>query len=164
MRDHRGRGALFTLMLMRAIVQRVSSASVTVDDKVVGRIGRGLLVYLGVGQGDGADDVSYLANKVAYLRIFEDDAGKMNRDVSQIGGDVLVVSNFTLHADTRQGRRPAFTDAAPAEVANALYEDFCTALRGLGLHVETGVFRERMNVASENEGPINIIIDSKTAR
>ncbi len=149
---------------MRAIVQRVASASVTVDEKMVGRIDRGLLVYVGVGHGDGAEDVAYLANKVAYLRIFEDDAGKMNRDVTQVGGAVLVISNFTLHADTRQGRRPAFTDAAPAEVAVALYEDFCTALRGLGLTVETGVFRERMLVASENEGPINITIDSKAAR
>lgn len=146
---------------MRAIVQRVRSASVAVEGRIVGEIERGLVVYLGVAHGDGERDAAYLADKTAHLRIFEDDAGKMNLDVGQVGGRVLAVSNFTLLADARQGRRPAFTAAAPPEAAALLYERFCAALRGHGLIVETGRFRERMIVASENEGPINIILDSR---
>lgn len=149
---------------MRAIVQRVSQAAVTVDGEVVGRIGRGLLVYVGVARDDTEADADYLARKVAGLRIFEDDAGKMNLDVAAVGGGLLAISNFSLHADTRQGRRPAFVDAAPAETARALYETFCGRLRGLGRSVETGRFREMMRITSENDGPINIIIDSKESR
>lgn len=149
---------------MRAIVQRVSAASVTVEGRVVGRIERGLLVYFGVARDDGPADVDYLANKVAWLRIFEDEAGKMNLDVSAVGGGLLVVSNFSLHADTRAGRRPAFVDAAPAETALAYYESFCAKLRSFGLAVETGRFRETMRIASENDGPINILIDSRDGR
>lgn len=149
---------------MRAIVQRVSEAAVTVDGEVVGRIGRGLLVYVGVARDDTEADADYLARKIAGLRIFEDDAGKMNLDVAAVGGGLLAISNFSLHADTRQGRRPAFVDAAPAETARALYETFCERLRGLGRSVETGRFRETMRITSENDGPINIIIDSRESR
>lgn len=146
---------------MRVIVQRVRAASVTVDGQVVGAIESGLLVYVGVAQGDDVKDAEWTADKVAHLRIFEDDTGKMNLDAAQVGGRVLAVSNFSLLADARQGRRPSFTDAAPPETAQTLYERFCTALRAHGLSVETGRFRERMIVAAENDGPINIILESR---
>jgi D-tyrosyl-tRNA(Tyr) deacylase len=125
---------------MRAVVQRVQSASVTVDDKIVARIDRGLLVYVGVATDDGPNDAEQLASKIAYLRIFEDPAGKMNLDVSSVGGAVLVVSNFTLMADTRQGRRPAFIAAARPEAADHLYQAVCEKLGNLGLRVQTGRF------------------------
>lgn len=149
---------------MRAIVQRVSAASVTVGGEIVGRIGRGLLVYVGVAKDDGPADVEYVAGKVAHIRVFEDGAGKMNLDVAAVGGGFLVISNFTLHADTRAGRRPAFTEAAPADAARERYEAFCTRLRDLGHKVETGRFRELMHITSENDGPINIIIDSRDSK
>lgn len=146
---------------MRALVQRVSSASVTIDGAIVGRIDRGLLVYLGVGHGDGEAEVEFMANKIRYLRIFEDDEGKMNRDVSEAGGDVLVVSSFSLYGDARKGRRPAFTDAAAPDLANRLYEHLCERLRALGVRVDTGRFQQTMAVASVNDGPINMLIDSR---
>jgi D-tyrosyl-tRNA(Tyr) deacylase len=136
-----------------------------VDGTETGRIDRGLLLYVGIGRNDTAEDAAFLAKKIATLRIFEDDAGKMNLDVSQIGGTVLAISNFSLYADTSRGRRPAFVDAAPPEQAARLYEQFCAELRALGIRVETGRFRETMAVHSVNDGPINIILESpgKTA-
>ncbi len=148
---------------MRALIHRVSRASVTIDGNVVGRIDRGLLVYLGVGHGDGEAEVEFMANKIRFLRIFEDEAGKMNRDVGEAGGAALVVSSFSLYGDARKGRRPAFIDAAPPELANALYERLCERLRGLDLNVETGRFQQTMAVESVNDGPINILLDSGKA-
>lgn len=146
---------------MRAIVQRVSRASVTVEGEVVGRIDRGLLVYVGVGQGDNDADVEHIANKIRYLRIFEDADGKMNLDVNDAGGGILVVSNFTLYGDARKGRRPAFTDAAPPDIASALYERICARIRELGITVEMGRFRQTMAVEAVNDGPINLLLDSR---
>ncbi|TWT31944.1 D-aminoacyl-tRNA deacylase [Blastopirellula retiformator] len=145
---------------MRAVVQRVSSASVRVDGEVVGQIERGLLVLLGVEPEDGAADVAYIADKTANLRIFEDDAGKMNLSVVDIGGAVLAVSQFTLLGDCRKGRRPGFTGAAPPELANALYEEYVAAVRNLGLPVETGIFRADMKVSLINDGPVTLLLDS----
>lgn len=145
---------------MRAVVQRVSRAEVRVDGAVVGSIGRGLLVLLGVAQGDGESEARFLADKVARLRVFEDEAGKMNRSVADAGGGVLVVSQFTLLGDARKGNRPSFTAAAPPEVANALYERFCALLGERGLLVARGVFRARMDVELVNDGPVTILLDS----
>lgn len=146
---------------MRATVQRVSEASVTVDGQVVGAIGRGLLVYVGVGLEDGPDDIAYLLDKISNLRIFHDDAGKMNRSVQEIAGGVLVISAFALQADARKGRRPSFDAAARPEVAQQLYDQLCRELADLGLNVQCGVFRAHMDVASVNDGPICILLDSK---
>jgi D-tyrosyl-tRNA(Tyr) deacylase len=146
---------------IRAIVQRVSEAGVSVDGQTVGHIDRGLLVYAGVAVDDEAADVEYLANKIRYLRIFPDAEGKLNLDVSQAGGSVLVVSNFSLQADTREGRRPSFTRAAPPEAADALYRQLCESLAALGLTVQTGRFRAMMAVTSINDGPLNVLLDSK---
>jgi D-aminoacyl-tRNA deacylase len=148
---------------MRAVVQRVKEAQVTVDGEVVGRIGRGLLVLLGVGVGDAPIDASSTAEKVANLRIFDDAKGQMNRSALDIGGEVLVVSQFTLLGDARRGRRPSYIDAAPPEEANPLYQRFAAELRGLGLRVETGVFRALMDVSLVNEGPVTILLDSRKA-
>ena len=146
---------------MRAAVQRVSEADVTVDSRVVGAIGPGLLVYVGVGADDGPEDVAYVAEKVAALRIFNDAAGKMNLDVREKTGDVLVISAFALQADARKGRRPSFDAAAEPALANRLYEEFCEALIERGLRVEQGVFRAAMKVRSTNDGPICVLLDSK---
>jgi D-aminoacyl-tRNA deacylase len=146
---------------MRAVVQRVSRAEVRVDGRITGSIGRGLLVLLGVAKDDGEADVRALAEKVAGLRIFEDDAGKMNLAVPDVGGGVLVVSQFTLLGDGRKGNRPSFVDAAPPEVANAHYERFCALLREKALPVETGVFRAHMDVESVNDGPVTILLDTR---
>jgi D-tyrosyl-tRNA(Tyr) deacylase len=146
---------------MRAVVQRVARAQVSVEGAVVGRVGRGLAVLLGVAQGDGEEDARLLADKVAALRVFEDDAGKMNRAVAEVGGGVLVVSQFTLLGDVRKGNRPSFTDAAPPELASALYERFAALLRERGLPVATGVFRAHMEVELVNEGPVTILLDSR---
>lgn len=145
---------------MRAVVQRVSSASVRVDGRLTGAIDGGLLVLLGVASQDGADDVSYVAGKVRDLRVFPDDAGKMNRDVAEHGGAVLLVSQFTLLGDARNGRRPSFASAAPPELAQALYEAVARALRERGLRVETGEFRAHMDVSLVNDGPVTILLDS----
>jgi D-tyrosyl-tRNA(Tyr) deacylase len=147
---------------MRAVVQRVSRASVTVGTQVVGAIDRGLLVLLGAGAGDGSADLAYIVDKVANLRIFPDDAGKMNRSVLDIGGGVLVVSQFTLYGDARQGRRPAFTGALEPVAARALYDDAVRALRTAGIaRVEAGQFAADMKVELVNDGPVTILLDSR---
>ena len=145
---------------MRAVVQRVARAAVRVGSEVVGSVDRGLLVLVGVAQGDGDEEARWMADKVAGLRIFEDDAGKMNRSVADVGGGVRVVSQFTLLGDARKGNRPGFTAAAPPEAANALYERVCGLLREKGLHVATGVFRADMQVELVNDGPVTILLDS----
>ena len=145
---------------MRAVVQRVSHARVTVEGDATGAIAHGLLVYLGAAPGDGPAEVDWLVRKVAELRIFGDEQGRMNRSVEETGGAVLVVSQFTLYADTRKGRRPAFFDAAPPEVAEPLIEQVMAGLRSRGLRVEGGLFGTHMLVDSENDGPVTIILDS----
>ena len=148
---------------MRAVVQRVSRAEVRVDGSRVGAIGRGLLVLLGVAQGDDEGAAGLLADKVAALRIFEDPAGKMNLAVAEVEGALLVVSQFTLLGDVRKGNRPSFTAAAPPQVAEALYLRFCSLLRQKGLSVETGTFRAHMEVELVNDGPVTILLDSSRA-
>jgi D-tyrosyl-tRNA(Tyr) deacylase len=148
---------------MRAVVQRVSEASVRVGGEVVGSIGAGLLVLLGVGREDAEADVEYLAEKVLNLRIFPDEAGQMNRSVLETGGGILAVSQFTLLGDARHGRRPGYTAAAAPEEANRLYDLFVAKLRPSGLRVETGVFRAMMDVALVNQGPVTILLDSRKA-
>jgi len=145
---------------MRAVVQRVSSARVEVEGEATGSIGRGLLVLLGVGQGDTEKQAQWLAGKIAGLRIFEDNAGKMNLSVQDIGGSVLVVSQFTLYGDCRRGRRPSFTDAAPPGLADRLYQVFVSHLCGLGVPAETGVFQAHMDVHLVNDGPVTIWLDT----
>ncbi|MBL8830139.1 MAG: D-tyrosyl-tRNA(Tyr) deacylase [Planctomycetaceae bacterium] len=146
---------------MRAVVQRVTQSSVTISTEIVGQISQGLLVLLGVGEGDTLDDVKYLADKIVSLRVFEDDAGKMNRSLVDVSGAMLVVSQFTLMGDCRKGRRPSFDSAAPPELAESLYEAFCSAVRGLGVQVETGRFRQNMQVALINDGPVTLLLDSR---
>ena len=146
---------------MRAVVQRVTSASVTVDGRVAGEIGAGLLILLGVGRTDNTESASYLAEKIANLRIFSDEAGKMNLSLLDIGGSALVVSQFTLYGDTRGGRRPSYIQAAPPEEANRLYEEFVRSMRALGVTVETGVFQAHMQVELVNDGPVTILLDSE---
>src|SRR5712692_10927578 len=146
---------------MRALLQRVSQASVTVDEQVVGQIGQGLLVLLGVGQDDSEVQVKTLADKIVHLRIFGDEEGKMNRSLLDIGGEVLVVSQFTLYADTRRGRRPGFTDAAPPSVAEPLVERFKAAIGAYVLTVSDGVFCAYMEVEVLNTGPVTIWMDSE---
>jgi D-tyrosyl-tRNA(Tyr) deacylase len=148
---------------MRAVVQRVNYASVNVEGTVVGRIDRGLCVLLGVGQGDEEPDATALADKIVNLRIFEDDAQKMNSSLLQAGGAMLAVSQFTLLGDVRKGRRPSFTEALEPVRAEALFEHFCAECRARGAHVETGRFRTHMRVLLENDGPVTILIDSKRA-
>ncbi len=144
---------------MRAVVQRVSSASVRVDGDTVGACGRGLLVLVGVRHGDTAETAMRLAGRVARLRIFENDEGRFDRSLLYTGGDALVVSQFTLLADTAKGNRPSFTAAAPPEHAEPLVEAFAAALRAEGVHVETGVFGAHMAVELVNDGPVTIILD-----
>lgn len=146
---------------MRAVVQRVASACVRVDGDVVGRIGRGLLVYLGAADGDGPEDLRYAVDKIAGLRIFEDARGKMARSVEDVGGGVLVVSQFTLFGDVRRGRRPSFDGAAPPGPAEVAYEEVVAGLRGRGLEVATGRFRATMEVESRGDGPVTILLDSR---
>lgn len=146
---------------MRAVVQRVRQASVTVAGEVTGEIGPGLLVLLGVGGGDSEKDADYLAGKVFHLRIFADNADKMNLSVGETGGAVLVVSQFTLHGDCRKGRRPSYNDAAPPETAERLYDRFAAALRTLGASVSTGRFQAMMEVSLINDGPVTILLDSE---
>ena len=146
---------------MRAVVQRVSRAKVTVEGRVTGEIGAGLMILLGVGRQDTAAVAVSLAEKCANLRVFEDDQGKMNRSLLDVKGSALVVSQFTLYGDARGQRRPSFISAAPPEQAKALYEDFCEALRKLGVSVATGVFQVMMCVELVNEGPVTILLDSE---
>ena len=145
---------------MRAVVQRVRSASVTVDDAIVGEIAAGLLVLLGVARGDGAEQAARLAAKVVKLRIFEDDEGRFARNVADAGGAVLAVSQFTLHADTSKGNRPSFSDAAPGPEAEPLYEAFCAAVAAEGLPLQRGRFGAHMQVELVNDGPVTIILDA----
>ena len=145
---------------MRAVVQRVSRAKVTVGHEVTGEIAGGLLVLLGVSQNDAQADAEYLSEKIVGLRVFEDDAGKMNRSVQDVGGSVLVVSQFTLYGDVRRGKRPSFDAAAPPQKARELYEYFVERVRSFGLKCETGRFQEMMKVELVNEGPVTIMLDS----
>ena len=151
---------------MRAVVQRVASARVTVEARVTGEIGHGLLALVGVEQGDGPADVAYIASKIRDLRIFDDEGDdqgrkRMNRSVVDVGGRVLVVSQFTLSGDARNGRRPSFIAAAPPELARALYEGVVAELRASGLGVETGEFQAMMQVSLVNDGPVTILLDSR---
>ena len=146
---------------MRAIIQRVTRARVTVASRVAGEIRTGVLVLVGVGRADTSESVEYLAEKIANLRIFADDAGKMNRSLVEIGGSALVVSQFTLYGDTRGGRRPSYIQAASPEDANRLYEEFVRCLRTFGVQVETGVFQAHMEVELVNDGPVTILLDSE---
>jgi D-tyrosyl-tRNA(Tyr) deacylase len=146
---------------MRAVIQRVKESSVRAEDQIIGQTGFGLLVLLGVAQGDSHSDGDYLVNKIANLRIFEDQKGKMNRSLLEAGGDMMVVSQFTLLADCRKGRRPSFVHAAEPEVAAELYEYFVNRVRGLGITVATGRFGAMMEVALINEGPVTIILESQ---
>jgi D-tyrosyl-tRNA(Tyr) deacylase len=144
---------------MRAVVQRVSQASVSVEGEVVGAIGRGVVVLVGVTHNDTEEQAAWLARKIAGLRIFEDDAGKINAGLLDVDGTALVISQFTLYADARKGRRPGFTDAAPPEVAEPLVEHFAQALRNHGVPVETGVFGAHMLVEIHNDGPVTILLE-----
>jgi D-tyrosyl-tRNA(Tyr) deacylase len=147
---------------MKALVQRVSRASVSVNDEIVGKIGPGLVVFLGIAQGDSREDANYLANKVVNLRIFTDEASHFALSSLETSGDILVVSQFTLLADSRKGRRPSFTEAAPPDLAEELYEFFVEQVLSTGLKVETGLFQEHMLVEIHNDGPVTILLESKT--
>jgi len=146
---------------MRAVVQRVSEARVVVGTETVGCIGAGLLVLLGVRQDDAPDDADYIADKIVHLRIFEDDAGKLNRSLLDTQGAALIVSQFTLYGDARKGRRPSFTDAAGGETARGLYEAVCARVAQTGIRVAQGVFGAEMQVALINEGPVTLLLDSR---
>ncbi len=148
---------------MRAVVQRVSRSQVAVNGEITGQIGLGLLVLLGVGRDDTEADATYLVEKTAGLRVFEDDQGKMNRCVNDVGGAVLAVSQFTLYGDVRRGKRPSFDAAASPEIARQLYEFFVEQIRAAGLRCETGRFQEMMTVELVNEGPVTILLDSGKA-
>ncbi len=145
---------------MRIVVQRVSRARVTVEEKTTGEIAAGLVILLGVGKEDSPATAVAMAEKVANLRIFEDEAGKMNLSLLDVKGSALVVSQFTLYGDARGQRRPSFVSAAPPDLAKKLYEDFCRAMRSLGISVRTGIFQATMSVELVNEGPVTILIDS----
>ena len=146
---------------MRLVIQRVLESSVKVDGKTVGEIGQGFLVLCGVEEGDTADDVKYCVDKTVNLRIFEDDAGKMNRSILDVGGEILAVSQFTLQGDARHGRRPSFSKAARPETAVPLYEAYCEGMRAAGLKVETGIFQADMKVSLINDGPVTLLLDSR---
>lgn len=145
---------------MRMVCQRVLEAKVTVKDRIVGSIGRGLLIYLGVGEGDTVDDAKFISDKIANLRIFPDEAGKMNLSVQDVAGAILLISNFTLHGDCRKGRRPGFDAAAEPATAEQLYEKVAGLIAAQGVPVEKGVFGEYMHVTSINDGPVNFLLDS----
>jgi D-tyrosyl-tRNA(Tyr) deacylase len=146
---------------MRALLQRVTEARVVVEGSVCGEISAGLLVLLGVSKLDTAADAAFVAQKVLNLRIFHDEHGKMNRSLVDTGGDMLVVSQFTLYGDCRKGRRPSFDDAAPAEQARALYEEFVAIIRRSGLKIETGIFQADMAVSLTNDGPVTLLVESR---
>lgn len=146
---------------MRSVVQRVKRASVSVDGKVVGRIEAGLLILLGVGEKDSAGDLEWMVDKLIGLRIFEDEEGKMNRSIQDMGGQILLVSQFTLYGDCRKGKRPSFSTAAPPELAKALYEQAADKIRAYGIPVETGVFQAEMQVELVNDGPVTMLLDSE---
>lgn len=146
---------------MRAVVQRVRAARVLVDGASVGEIGAGLLAFVGVARDDGPEDVRYVAAKIREIRVFEDGHGKMNLSLADVGGQVLVVSQFTLYGDCRRGRRPSFDAAAPAEEGRRLFEEIVRELREAGVPVETGTFQARMMVELENDGPVTMLIDSR---
>ena len=149
---------------MKALVQRVSRASVSVNDKIVGKIAPGLVVFLGVAQGDSKEDASYLANKAVNLRVVADESSKFALSALDTSGDILIVSQFTLLGDTRKGRRPDFTAAAAPDLARELYEFFVEQVRATGLKVETGLFQEHMLVEIHNDGPVTISLESKTRK
>jgi D-tyrosyl-tRNA(Tyr) deacylase len=145
---------------VRAVIQRVSEACASVDSVTVGEIGAGLCILLGVGKQDGDDDADFLAEKIKNLRVFEDDQGKMNRSILEVGGELLVVSQFTLYGDCRKGNRPSFTDAAAAEQADRLYQRFVRRLSDAGVRVATGRFQAHMKVALVNDGPVTFVLES----
>ena len=159
-RPDSGPAADYNVAVVRAVIQRVSYGEVVIDDKPDARIGRGLLVLLGVGSEDTSKDVAYLATKTAGLRVFEGDDGKMTRSVGDIGGAILAVPQFTLYGDVRRGLRPSFDGAASPGVAESLYEEYVEQLRSAGLDVATGVFQATMRVVLVNEGPVTILLDS----
>jgi len=146
---------------MKAVIQRVTEASVEVDGRIVGKISEGLLVLLGVAKGDGDSDGRFLVDKLKNLRIFSDEAGKMNRSLADVGGSILLVSQFTLLGNTKNGRRPSFDEAAPPDEAKRLYEQMAAELRTQGMPVETGVFAAHMKVALLNDGPVTFLLDSR---
>lgn len=146
---------------MRALVQRVTKASVTVDGRIVGQIGKGLAILLGIRNGDTKEDAKFLAEKCAHLRIFSDNEGKFNLSALEVQGEILVVSQFTLYGDTHKGRRPSFVDAAPPQVSEPLYHRFVTYLKELGFKVEEGVFGALMEVEIHNDGPVTLLLESK---
>ena len=146
---------------MRALVQRVSHASVTIDGRIHGQIGQGFLVLLGITDGDTVDDAVYLADKTVKMRVFTDENDKMNRSILDAGGEILAVSQFTLHGDVRHGRRPSFIRAARPELAVPMYDAYCQGLRNAGIHVETGIFQTDMKVSLINDGPVTLLIDSR---
>ena len=148
------------LICMRAVIQRVSLAEVKVAGEPVGRIGHGLCVFLGIGKNDCESNADHLAEKIKNLRIFEDENGKMNRSAEEAREEILVVSQFTLYGDCRKGNRPSFSDAAPPDAAERLYEYFVQRLRGAGLRVETGQFKARMDVTLTNDGPVTFIVET----
>lgn len=147
---------------MRVVLQRVSHASVTVEEKVIGKIQRGFLLLVGVTHDDAMEDMEYLVRKIVQMRIFEDEEGKLNRSIQDIGGEILSVSQFTLYADTKKGNRPSFSKAAPGDVALEMFEQFNGLLRESGIPVETGQFGADMKVELLNDGPVTILLDSKT--
>lgn len=146
---------------MKAVVQRVSSAQVTVNNEVVGAIRRGLLVYVGIGKNDTEQLLAQLARKLVQLRVFPDTDGKMGRSLLDVGGELLIVSQFTLYGDTRKGNRPSYSDAAPPANARALYESFVSQSRALGVSVQSGVFQAQMEVVSVNDGPVTLLFHSE---
>jgi D-tyrosyl-tRNA(Tyr) deacylase len=146
---------------MKAVIQRVHSAQVYVDDRLTGKIGKGLLVFVGVGKGDGEEDISYMVSKLPDLRIFEDPSGKFNLSLKEIKGEMLLVSQFTLYGDCKKGRRPSFTEAEEPSVAKNLYERLIHRLKEQGLPIETGEFQAKMDVHLVNDGPVTLLLDSK---
>jgi D-tyrosyl-tRNA(Tyr) deacylase len=146
---------------MRAVVQRVSTASVSMNKTIIGKIAQGLVILLGIRSEDNRQDAQWLAEKVVHLRIFNDDDGKMNRSLQDIGGEVLIISQFTLYGDCRKGRRPGFADAAPPELAKPLYEEFIAAVQKLQIGVSTGQFQAEMQISLVNDGPVTLLVDSE---